>query len=70
MYFYFRLIPNFNSGSVKKTKQIIQLVNKQIDIWEINSIEKEKTKNICIVWKKSKNIVMSNQKKKLWLRTK
>ena len=29
MYFYFRLIPNFNSGRVKKP-QMIQLVNKQI----------------------------------------
>ena len=29
MYFYFRFIPNFNSGSVKKP-QLIQLVDKQV----------------------------------------
>ena len=30
MYFYFRLIPNFNSGRVKKKTQMIQIVNKQM----------------------------------------
>ena len=30
IYFYFRLIPNFDSGSKKKKTQMIQLVNKQI----------------------------------------
>ena len=54
MHFYFRLILNFNSGSVKKI-QMIQLVNKQIHkliFVKKNYIKKEKSKNIHIVWKK------------------
>ena len=47
MYFFFRLISNFNSVRVKKT-QMIQLVNTQIDIWEKKFHKKEKTKNIYI----------------------
>ena len=61
MYFYFKLIPNFNSGRVKKNKQMIQLVDKQIHklIFGKKSIKKKRLK------KKSKNI-----EKKLWQRTK
>ena len=35
IYFYFRLIPNFNSGRVKKTPNdpTCELTNTQIDIW-------------------------------------
>ena len=59
------LIPNFNSGRVKKI-QMIQLVNKQIHKLKFGKKfhKKEKTKNIRIVWKQSTNIVMSSKKKK------
>ena len=49
MYFYFRLIPNFNSGRVKKP-QMIQLVNKQIHkLIFAKKFYLKKTKNIRIV---------------------
>ena len=52
IYIYIKLIPNFNSGRVKKA-QMIQLVNKQMQkfISVKKFHEKEKTKNIRIVYK-------------------
>ena len=70
MYFYFRLIPNINSGRVKNPKWSNLRINKYIN-WYLGKKfhKKEKTKNIR---KKIKEyIVMTSQKKKkLWQKTK
>ena len=45
MYFYFRLVPDFNSGRVKKP-QMIQLVDKHMH--KLVSGEKKKRLKTCI----------------------
>ena len=58
MYFYFRLIPNFNSGRVKKkppNDPTCEWTNTQIDIWG-KKHEKEKTKKHTYCLKKNQRI--------------
>ena len=65
MYFYFRLIPNFNYGRLKKIQQMIQFFNKQMhkSIYrkQISKNGKDYKHTYCLKKNQSLSLCLANE---------